>query len=73
MKRVLALIGSLALIPAAVGPLPASARSFAVALCGGGSVTLPASPAGGPADPPAPCCAKGCHGGSQRKRIDRSQ
>lgn len=73
MKPLFALFGALALIPAAIGPVPAAARTLVVPLCGGGSVTLPAAPAGGPADPPAPCCAKGCHGGSQRKRIDRSQ
>jgi hypothetical protein len=63
----------LALVPAIAGPLPAaSASSLDVALCSGGSLPIPQNePAPGKGF--SPCCAKGCHGGSSRKRLDRAQ
>lgn len=68
------LLAVLALLPAMTGPLPrGEAHAITIDLCQGGSLTIPLS--GTPAEPerPALCCEKGCHGGSTRKRIDRSQ
>ncbi|HKR93016.1 hypothetical protein [Novosphingobium sp.] len=74
MKRELALLGALALFPAMIGPLQAEARGMVAPLCGGGFVNVPAgSPDQPPGPPQGPCCAKGCHTGSSRKRLDRSQ
>ncbi|SFF90787.1 hypothetical protein SAMN05518801_10382 [Novosphingobium sp. CF614] len=74
MRRELALLGTLALLPAMIGPLEAEARSLVAPLCGGGMLVIPAGPMEGPPGPPqGPCCAKGCHAGSIRKRLDRSQ
>ncbi|PNU03875.1 hypothetical protein A8V01_22140 [Novosphingobium guangzhouense] len=60
-----------------VGPLSAEARSVAVPLCGGGAVTVPLptrdAPPGQPPGPSqGPCCAKGCHTDSKRKRFPRA-
>lgn len=73
MKATLALFGLLALVPAVTGPAPARAQTLAMALCGGGTVTVPVTPAGAPGMPQGPCCAKGCHSSSSRKRIDKAQ
>lgn len=73
MNRRLALFGTLAMLPAMVGPLQAQARGFAAPLCSGGTVSVPAAPEGPPGPPQGPCCAKGCHSGYSRKRLDRSQ
>lgn len=73
MSGRLSLFAALALLPAMVGPLPAAAQSLTVALCNGGSLTIPAggsAPLGGSQ---GPCCAKGCHSGQSRKRLDKSQ
>lgn len=72
MKRKLALFGALALVPAMVGPL--EARSLILPLCGGAALAIPMPARDAPAGPPqGPCCAKGCHCDSKRKRLDRSQ
>lgn len=77
MKATLALFGALALLPAMLGPLEAEARTLTAPLCGGGgggamAIPIPARDAPpGPAQ--GPCCAKGCHSDSKRKRLDRSQ
>lgn len=74
MKRSLVLLGGLALLPAMIGPLEAEARNLIAPLCSGGTTIIPASSGDGPPGPPqGPCCAKGCHSGSSRKRLDRSQ
>ncbi|HMO69220.1 MAG TPA: hypothetical protein PKD92_07860 [Novosphingobium sp.] len=73
MKASLALFGLLALGPAISGPAPARAEVLMLALCGGGVVSLPLAPASAPGVPQGPCCAKGCHSSSSRKRFDRSQ
>lgn len=74
MRRELALLGTLALLPAMIGPLAAEAHTLVAPLCGGGTMMIPAVPADGPPGPPqGPCCAKGCHTGSSRKRLDRTQ
>lgn len=69
----LAALCTLALIPAMVGPLPAAAKGIAVPLCNGGTVSIPTAPADPPGPVQGPCCAKGCHGASTRKKLDRSQ
>lgn len=74
MKQELALLGTLALLPAMIGPLEAEARSIVTPLCGGALVTIPVAPTNAPPGPvQGPCCAKGCQSGSSRKRLDRSQ
>lgn len=73
MNRQIALIAGLALIPAMIGPLPTRAQQLKIALCGGGSASVPLGGNGGPGNGSSPCCAKGCHGGQTRKRLDRTQ
>jgi len=62
-----ALLGLIALVPAAVG----------AALCGGGSVALSVGRHEVPGAPQPGCCAKGCHTGRSRRKarrmIDRAQ
>ena len=73
MRPQLALFGTLTLLPAMIGPLEAEARGLMAPLCNGGTVSIPTLP-DGPAGPQqGPCCAKGCHAGSSRKRLDRPQ
>lgn len=74
-RRLIALFGALALVPAMVGPLQAEARELVAMTCDGGVVSVPVpAPPGEPKGPPqGPCCAKGCHSDSKRKRLDRSQ
>jgi hypothetical protein len=74
LKRTLVLAAALALFPAMIGPLEAEARGIAAPLCGGGVLTIPTGSTDAPPGPPqGPCCAKGCHSSSSRKRLDRSQ
>ncbi|GGB89152.1 hypothetical protein GCM10011494_04350 [Novosphingobium endophyticum] len=73
MRRQLALLSALALVPAMIGPLQAEARSLVAPLCGGASLSIPVAPEGPPGPSQGPCCAKGCHAGSCRKRLDRPQ
>ncbi len=81
MRAAVSLVAMFGLLPAMTGPLPASQeggaqgrRVIEAALCNGGAIVIPiegpASPGGGGT---APCCAKGCHAGSTRKRFDRAQ
>jgi hypothetical protein len=59
------LFATIALIPALSGPVSAHPDSVEIALCQGGTLTIPLDHE--PAAPAAePCCAKGCH--AQRKR-----
>lgn len=67
MSRLLALV---AILPAMVGPLPASARVLHVRLCAGGVATIPIPLRESPA---APCLQKGCHAGCNRRRNDPEQ
>ncbi|MFA6219774.1 MAG: hypothetical protein WC692_08335 [Erythrobacter sp.] len=66
-----------ALLPAAIGPLPAQARSITALLCTGDgttrSVEIPLDVPMNDAPAPPPCHAKGCHAGSCRKRFDLAQ
>jgi hypothetical protein len=74
MHRTLALFGTLALLPAMLGPLKVEARVFVALSCGGGAKAIPILPDHQPPGPPqGPCCAKGCHSDRKRKRLDRSQ
>lgn len=69
-----ALFAAIALVPAMTGPLGgAEAQSLRLALCGGGAVSIPLEGSPAPQDGTAPCCAKGCHSSSSRKRLDRAQ
>lgn len=67
---VASLASLLALLPLALGPLPAPQTTLATRLCGGGSVEIPIKRKS-PPDPP--CHAKACHAGSCRKRFDLAQ
>jgi len=67
------ILSGLALLPAMFGPLPAQAKQLAVSLCGGGTLDIPLGGGNGPTKGTTPCCAKGCHSGQSRKRLDRSQ
>jgi hypothetical protein len=69
-----ALFAAVALLPAMTGPLGGAERtSLQMLLCGGGAVSLPLDGLPAPKDGTAPCCAKGCHSPSCRKRFDRAQ
>lgn len=71
--RRLALLGTLALIPAMIGPLEAEASGIIAPLCGGGQLVIPVRGQDTPPGPvQGPCCAKGCQSGSSRKKLDRS-
>ena len=79
--KVPALLGILALVPAAFNVSPAAARGILVPLCSGDgsvrSVTLPVSDGQIPGKDAPGCCAKACHTGtrkkSQRCQIDTGQ
>lgn len=73
MKASLTLFGLLALGPAISGPAPARAEVLVLPLCGGGTASVPLAPSSAPGVPQGPCCAKGCHSSSSRKRFDGSQ
>lgn len=65
------LVALFALIPAFVGPQPATAKMIEARLCGGGVITIPIP---GPEERPrAPCHEQGCHASCNRKRIDPAQ
>jgi hypothetical protein len=74
MMTVAALFAAVALLPAISGPVASGERSsLQVLLCGGGAMSLPIGGSPPPQDGTAPCCAKGCHSPSCRKRLDRAQ
>jgi hypothetical protein len=69
-----ALFAAAALLPAMTGPIGgAQQASLQVLLCGGGAMSIPIEGSPAPQDGSAPCCAKGCHSSSSRKRLDRAQ
>ncbi|MCW1402171.1 hypothetical protein OKA06_07460 [Novosphingobium sp. MW5] len=71
MKVIRALFGLAALIPAAFAPAPASARGLTMLICSGDGVVRSIElPLPGKSDP-APCCAKACHSGGSRKKLQR--
>ncbi|OCC24723.1 hypothetical protein MB02_04395 [Croceicoccus estronivorus] len=60
------------LLPAGLNPsLIASANGIALSLCGsaGASVTVPLGAPSLPGTNGSACCAKGCHGSQERKRL----
>lgn len=71
---VAALFAAIAMLPAITGPIGGSeTRSLAVPLCGGGMTSVPLDRVPAPLNGSTPCCAKGCHSSSSRKRFDRRQ
>lgn len=68
-----ALFALVALVPVMMGKVQPDdgAAGMTARLCGGGTVTIPL-PRREPYAP-APCHAKGCHAGCNRKRIDPAQ
>ncbi len=65
------LLGLAALIPAAFAPAPARSASMTMLICtGNGAVRSIELPLPGKSDP-APCCAKACHSGGNRKKVQR--
>ena len=74
MSATFTLFALAALAPAALGSGPVTGPgALTLSLCDGGSITLPF---GGDQDAPGDDgdgCAKGCHAGCSRKRIDRAQ
>lgn len=73
MSAAVTLIAAAALLPAMTAPASAEhAREAAIALCGDGAISIPLDGAPAPGDGAEPC-AKGCHAGQSRKRLDRTQ
>jgi hypothetical protein len=63
-----------ALLPVALGPLPAKGRSITAVICSGnGGSLLIEIPIDEDTPAQPPCSAKGCHAGSCRKRFDLAQ
>lgn len=73
MKAVLAAVSALSLGPAMLGPLDAESQRLALALCGGGALSMAMPGQSAPLPGTGLCCAKGCQSGKARKRIDRAQ
>lgn len=73
MRR--ALLGLVALIPAALNVAPAAAHGLAVPLCTGDGaarqVTVPVPTRDLPGGDQPGCCAKGCHTGSRKRSQAR--
>nr|WP_166179002.1 hypothetical protein [Altererythrobacter segetis] len=70
------LFAAAALIPAMTAPSEGTPQlsavgALVVALCNGGSMTVPLGRGPQPATPC--CCAKGCRSGAKRRRIDPKQ
>ncbi|WFL76194.1 hypothetical protein P7228_09290 [Altererythrobacter arenosus] len=68
--KLVALLAIASLVPLGTGPLPTEKRTLAVALCDGGTLSIPL---GNDEDAPSPCPAKACHAGTCRKQIDSAQ
>jgi len=73
--RLGALLGIVALVPAAFNIAPANARRLSVPLCAGDglvrTVTVPVSDGEVPGKEAPGCCAKACHTGSRKKALSR--
>ncbi|QIQ85395.1 hypothetical protein [Erythrobacter sp.] len=54
-----------ALVPLATGPAPQEAETLSVALCGGGTITIPL---GDGERPQRECDPKGCHAATCREK-----
>lgn len=64
------LLAAVSLVPAMTGPLAAGrAREAMIALCGGGTISIPLDGAPAPGEGNGPCCAEGCHSRQLRKRL----
>jgi hypothetical protein len=72
MSGGLSLAALVAMIPAMLGPPHGGGDTLELTLCAGGSlaIEIPRNPQPVPDGQP---CAKGCHSGCSRKRIDRAQ
>lgn len=70
--RALACFALAALLPAALGTGPASARTVAVALCSDGQARTVEVPFEQPGKAPRYCPDKACHGGAPRKQTARN-
>ena len=62
------------LVPAAVNAaVPLTGGRLEIALCTGSgaarTISIPLTPGGAPGPGETPCCAKGCHTNSSRKRA----
>lgn len=70
-----ALLGIVALVPAALNVAPAAAHGLAVPLCTGDgaarTVTVPVPSRELPGGDQPGCCAKACHTGSRKKGQSR--
>lgn len=71
MTRAFSFFALWALLPAALGGAVPRTMAMIVPSCGGGTVTLviPLRPGVPRDDSDQPCCAKGCHTGSSRKKA----
>lgn len=64
------LVAVLALVPVALGPLPADERAITVALCLGGEITIPIG--GDDEEPRRGCHLQACHAGACREKSKRT-
>lgn len=60
------ILAAFALIPALIGPLPQDQRSITIALCSGGTATIPLG--GKERERQRECDREGCHAGSCRQK-----
>lgn len=68
------LLAAISLVPAMTGPLAGGqAREIAIALCNGGSISIPLEQGPTQGDENGAHCAKGCHSTRPRKSVDRAQ
>lgn len=68
------LLAAISLVPAMTGPLAGEqAREIAIALCNGGSISIPLGQDPTQGDENGAHCAKGCHSTRPRKSVDRAQ
>lgn len=68
------LLAAISLVPAMTGPVAeGQAREVAIALCNGGSISIPLDQAPAQGDENRAHCAKGCHSTRPRKSVDRAQ
>ncbi|WP_338240860.1 hypothetical protein [Aurantiacibacter hainanensis] len=70
-------LGLFALVPAMAGaitlPEEGGAAELILALCQGGTIAIPFTPANEPATPATVCCAKGCQRREKRDPVDPEQ
>ncbi len=68
-----AVLGLIALVPAACNVPAALAEPLVLPLCSGDSrvLVIPVSPNDGPSPEPSACCAKACHTGCRKRGPSR--